>query len=39
VVLPKENEKDMVEVPEVVKSGLEFIFVSNLDDVFANALT
>lgn len=39
VILPKDNEKDMVEVPEIVKNGLDFVFVTNLDDVFANGLT
>jgi ATP-dependent Lon protease len=38
VILPKENEKDLTEVPEIVKQGMEFIFVSNLDEVFSQAL-
>jgi len=39
VILPRENEMDLTEVPEIVKQGMEFIFVSNLDEVFAQALT
>ncbi|HVP56599.1 MAG TPA: endopeptidase La [bacterium] len=39
VILPKENEKDLTEVPEIVKQGMEFIFVNNLDEVFSQALT
>jgi ATP-dependent Lon protease len=39
VILPKDNEKDLVEVPDIVKEGLDFVFVSNLDDVFVNGLT
>ena len=32
------NEKDLIEVPEIVKKGLNFIFVDNLDEVFEHAL-
>jgi ATP-dependent Lon protease len=39
VILPGENEKDLVEVPDVVRNGMEFVFVNNLDDVFKTALT
>lgn len=39
VVLPRKNEKDLSEVPDIVKQGLKFVFVDNLDDVFANVLT
>jgi len=38
VILPSKNEKDLIEVPEIVKKGLEFIFVDNLDEVFEYAL-
>jgi ATP-dependent Lon protease len=38
VILPRQNEKDLVEVPDVVKEGMEFIFVDSLADVFENAL-
>ena len=39
VVLPKDNEKDLTEVPEIVKQGMEFIFVNNLEGVFQYALS
>ncbi len=35
VVLPKRNEKDLVEVPETAKSGLRFAFVETVDEVMA----
>jgi ATP-dependent Lon protease len=38
VILPSKNEKDLIEVPEIVKKGLNFIFVDNLDEVFEHAL-
>jgi ATP-dependent Lon protease len=38
VILPRQNEKDLIEVPDVVKEGLKFVFVDNLADVFKNAL-
>jgi ATP-dependent Lon protease len=38
VILPRQNEKDLTEVPDVVKEGMEFIFVDNLAAVFKSAL-
>ncbi len=38
VILPKRNEKDMVEIPNKVKRDLEFIFVERMDEVLAAAL-
>ncbi|WP_366654354.1 endopeptidase La [Fodinicurvata sp. EGI_FJ10296] len=38
VLIPKDNEKDLVEIPENVKSGLEIIPVSSVDDVLKAAL-
>jgi len=38
VILPKENKKDLVDVPASVKKDIEFIFVSHLDDVLKLAL-
>ena len=32
VILPKENEKDLEEVPQQVKEELQFIFVGNIDE-------
>ena len=39
VLIPLENEKDLAEVPENVKSGLTIIPVSTVDEVLAQALT
>lgn len=38
VILPKDNGKDLIEVPVVVKKQLRFHFVSHLDDVLKLAL-
>jgi ATP-dependent Lon protease len=39
VLIPKENEKDLVEIPDNVKRGLEIIAVETVDDVLKHALT
>jgi ATP-dependent Lon protease len=39
VLIPAENEKDLADVPESVKSGLEIIPVGHIDQVLAHALT
>ena len=39
VLIPKENEKDLEEVPDNVKEGLEIIPVETVDEVLALALT
>ena len=38
VMIPEENTKDLAEIPENVKSGLEIIPVSIMDDVLKHAL-
>ncbi len=38
VILPKENEKDLVEVPRKVKHKLNFVLVENMDEVLKRAL-
>lgn len=38
VLLPKENEKDMVDVPQQVKKEMKFVFVENMDQVLKVAL-
>ncbi len=38
VVLPKDNEKNLVDVPEEIKEKLKFKFVSHMDDVLKTAL-
>ena len=39
VLIPQENEKDLAEIPDNVKSGLEIIAVSTVDEALAKALT
>jgi ATP-dependent Lon protease len=39
VVIPKENEKDLADIPDNVKKGLRIIPVSTVDEVIAEALT
>ncbi len=38
IVLPKENEKDLAEVPENLRNELKLHFVDNMDEVLAVAL-
>lgn len=38
VLIPQENVKDLVEIPDNVKSGLELVPVSHVDDVLKHAL-
>jgi len=38
VLIPKENEKDLAEIPDNVKKGLAIIPVSHVDEVIAQAL-
>jgi ATP-dependent Lon protease len=39
VLIPKDNEKDLAEIPENVKRGLTIVPVSMVDEVLARALT
>src|ERR1700678_3951348 len=38
VLFPKENEKDLAEIPDNVKKGLKLIGVADVDEVIAQAL-
>jgi ATP-dependent Lon protease len=38
VLIPDENAKDLTEIPDVIKAGLEIIPVARMDDVVAHAL-
>ena len=38
VLIPKDNEKDLADIPDIVKKGLEIIPVSNVDEVLERAL-
>jgi ATP-dependent Lon protease len=39
IIIPKRNQKDLVEVPDEAKKGLKFIFVDNADQVLDVALS
>jgi ATP-dependent Lon protease len=39
VLIPKENEKDLAEIPDNVKKGLEIVPVATVDDVLSRALS
>ena len=38
VIIPKENEKDTLKIPNSIKSKIKFIFAEEVDDVLKNAL-
>lgn len=38
VLLPKENQKDLEDIPEEVRNELTFVFVDTIDDVLREAL-
>lgn len=38
IILPKENEKDLIEVPEHVRMYLEFVLAEQIDEVLACAI-
>ena len=39
MVIPKENEKDLAEIPDNVKKGMSIIPVASVDEVLKIALT
>ena len=38
VIIPKENEKDLSKMPKSIKSKLNFIVATHIDEVIKNAL-
>src|SRR5579863_9588941 len=38
IILPKENEKDLREIPDEVRSQMEFVFVERVKDVLTAAI-
>ena len=38
MIIPKENEKDLVEIPDNVKNGMKIIPVSDVSEVLKIAL-
>jgi ATP-dependent Lon protease len=39
VILPCDNERDLIEVPEFVRKDLRFVFAEHMDEVLSEALT
>tara|TARA_B100000579_G_scaffold436987_1_gene464736 strand:- start:2314 stop:3489 length:1176 start_codon:yes stop_codon:yes gene_type:complete len=39
VIIPIDNKKDLVEIPENIKKNMEIVCVKNVEDVLKNALT
>jgi ATP-dependent Lon protease len=38
ILLPKDNERDIEEIPEVVRKKLEFVLISTVDEALEHAL-
>lgn len=38
IILPKDNEKDIEDIPESIREELDFVLVSNVDEVLKHAL-
>jgi len=38
IVVPKENEKDLKDIPSAIKRGLDIILVDHMDEVLSQAL-
>ncbi|AZB43834.1 endopeptidase La [Bacillus sp. FJAT-42376] len=39
IILPKENEKDLEDIPESIRNDLTFVLVSDIEEVLKHALT
>ena len=38
IIIPKENKKDMEDIPANIKKDIKFVFADNLDPVLSQAL-
>ena len=38
VLIPKDNEKDLIEIPDTIKRGLQIILVKDVEEVLSHAL-
>ena len=38
VIIPKQNEKDLEDIPKNIRKEMKFVFVETMDDVIAAAL-
>ena len=39
ILIPRKNEKDMIEIPKKVKRDLNFVFVEKMEEVLPVALS
>ena len=39
VLIPYDNQKDLVEIPETIRKGIEIVSVKTVDEVLKHALT
>jgi ATP-dependent Lon protease len=39
IILPKDNKKDMVDVPKSVKEDIKFVYATQIEDVLSHTLT
>ncbi len=39
IIIPKDNKKDMIDVPDKVKKDIDFIYATQVEDVLSNTLT
>jgi ATP-dependent Lon protease len=38
IIIPKDNEKDIEDIPETIRNDLQFVIVSHVDEVLSHAL-
>ena len=38
IIIPKDNQKDLVDIPKEIRENIEFIAVENVDEVFERAI-
>ena len=38
VIIPKDNEKDLLDIPEEIRKDIKFVPVSNVEEVFETAM-
>ncbi len=38
IIIPKDNQKDLVELPKEIREKIEFVAVENIDEVFGTAI-
>jgi ATP-dependent Lon protease len=38
IIIPKDNEKDIEDIPETIRNDLNFVIVSHVDEVLSHAL-